>query len=115
MQIVSDILERLLSIAIADPDPSIRLTVLRSLDARFDHHLSQAEHVRTLFLALNDEVFDVREVVMRIIGRLAIYNPAYIMPSLRKLLIKLLAELEYSGVRYFLAPYTVDNAKKVRN
>jgi FKBP12-rapamycin complex-associated protein len=50
-------------------------------------------------LALNDELFENREIAMVIIGRLIIHNPAYIMPSLRKLLIKLLAELEYSGLR----------------
>jgi FKBP12-rapamycin complex-associated protein len=98
LKLVSDILERLLSIAIADQDSNIRETVLDSLDQRFDHHLAQAEHVRTLFMALNDEVFTIREIGMQIIGRLAVYNPAYIMPSLRKLLIKLLAELEYSCI-----------------
>ena len=96
--IVTEILDRLLSIAIADTDSQIRKTVLDSLDQRFDHHLAQANHVRTLFIALNDEVFDIRESAMKLIGRLSIYNPAYIMPSLRKLLIKLLAELEYSSV-----------------
>jgi FKBP12-rapamycin complex-associated protein len=49
-------------------------------------------------MALNDETFTIRETSMKIIGRLSNYNPAYIMPSLRKLLIKLLAELEYSCV-----------------
>lgn len=86
--------------AIADKDVTIRNAVLSSLDQRFDHHLSQAQHVRTLFLALNDEGFENRMLAMAIIGRLSVYNPAYVMPSLRKLLIKLLAELEYSAVRY---------------
>jgi FKBP12-rapamycin complex-associated protein len=49
-------------------------------------------------MALNDEIFSIRETAMGIIGRLSEYNPAYIMPSLRKLLIKLLAELEYSCI-----------------
>ena len=35
---------------------------------------------------------------MCIIGRLSILNPAHIMPSLRKTLIQLLTEIEYSGV-----------------
>ena len=96
--IVTEILDRLLSIAIADVDAQIRKTVLESLDPRFDHHLAQANHVRTLFIAINDEFFDNREAAMKLVGRLSVYNPAYIMPSLRKLLIKLLAELEYSSV-----------------
>ena len=33
--------------------------MLASLDTRFDHHLAQAENLRSLFIALNDEVFEV--------------------------------------------------------
>src|SRR5215218_3910506 len=35
---------------------------------------------------------------MTIIGRLTLHNPAYVMPSLRKVLIQLLTDLEYSNV-----------------
>ncbi len=100
MQVVGTVLEKLLMVGIADPDPSIRQVVLESLDQRFDHHLAQAENVRSLFMALNDEVFSIREVAIKIIGRLTTYNPAYVLPSLRKTLIHLLTELEYSLVRW---------------
>lgn len=86
-------------------DPSIRQTVLSSLDERFDHHLAAAENVRSLFIALNDEVFSIRELAISIIGRLTIHNPAYVMPSLRKTLIQLMTELEYSSVRYKFLDY----------
>lgn len=79
-------------------DPDIRKTVLLSLDARFDRHLAKAENVRSLFLVLNDEVFAIREAAITIIGRLTLHNPAYVIPSLRKTLIQLLTELEYSNV-----------------
>eukprot|EP01132_Coremiostelium_polycephalum_P002833 gene2833-3519_t len=95
--IVGEILEKLLVVGIADPEPSIRKTVLSSLDTRFDHHLAQAENLRSLFIALNDEVFEIRELAISVIGRLTIRNPAYVMPSLRKTLIQLLTELEFSG------------------
>ncbi|EWC44191.1 phosphatidylinositol 3-kinase tor2 [Drechslerella stenobrocha 248] len=98
IQVVGDVMEKLLTVGIADPDPDIRKTVLDSLDARFDRHLARAENVRTLFLALNDEVFAIRESAITIIGRLTAHNPAYVMPSLRKSLIQLLTELEYSTV-----------------
>lgn len=98
IQVVGDVMEKLLTVGIADPDADIRRTVLDSLDARFDRHLARAENVRTLFLALNDEVFAIRESAITIIGRLTAYNPAYVMPSLRKSLIQLLTELEYSTV-----------------
>ncbi|KAK9433284.1 armadillo-type protein, partial [Lipomyces doorenjongii] len=96
IRVVGDVLEKLLAVAIADPVAEIRLEVLKSFDARFDSHLSQADNVRLLFTALNDEVFAVRQVSIRIIGRLTNINPAYVMPPLRKTLIQLLTELEYS-------------------
>ncbi|EAL66546.1 protein kinase, Atypical group [Dictyostelium discoideum AX4] len=95
--IVGEVLEKLLVVGIADPDPSIRKTVLSSLEARFDHYLAQAENLRSLFIALNDELFEIRELAITVIGRLTIRNPAYVMPSLRKTLIQLLTELEFSG------------------
>ncbi|KAG8833646.1 phosphatidylinositol kinase- protein kinase tor1 [Serendipita sp. 399] len=76
-------------------DANIRGTVLSHLDERFDKYLAQAEHVRLLFMAMNDEVYDVRFKAVTIIGRLGYYNPADVMPSLRKTLIQLLTELEY--------------------
>ncbi|KAG0181763.1 phosphatidylinositol kinase- protein kinase tor1 [Apophysomyces sp. BC1034] len=98
IKVVGEVLEKLLTVGIADPDPVIRKTVLSSLDTRFDRHLAQADNVRSLFIALNDEVFDIRKIAITIIGRLTTYNPAYVMPSLRKTLIQLLTELEYSVV-----------------
>lgn len=83
---------------IASIEPSIRQTVLSSLHERFDKHLAQAENVRSLFIAVNDEVFENRVTAVGLIGRLALHNPAYVMPSLRKTLIQLLTELEYSTV-----------------
>ncbi|KAI0316749.1 atypical/PIKK/FRAP protein kinase [Amylostereum chailletii] len=98
IEIISDVLDKLLTVGIADPDASIRLTVLSSLHEQFDRHLAQAENVRSLFIALNDEVFENRLTAVTLIGRLAMHNPAYVMPSLRKALIQLLTELEYSTV-----------------
>ncbi|GAA5903699.1 hypothetical protein JCM6882_003390 [Rhodosporidiobolus microsporus] len=96
IRLVNEVLEKLLTLAIADPDPSIRQLTISRLDTKFDRHLAQAECVRSLFIALNDEVYAIREVAIKIIGRLAGINPAYVMPSLRKTLIQLLTELEYS-------------------
>lgn len=76
--------------------PIIRQAVLEHLDSKFDRHLSQAEDIRCLFIALNDEVFHNRTLAIATIGRLATHNPAHVMPSLRKSLINLITELEYS-------------------
>ncbi|PIK33482.1 target of rapamycin [Apostichopus japonicus] len=77
-QVVADVLSKLLVVAITDS--------------------AQAENLSALFVALNDEQFDIRELAMCIIGRLSNLNPAYVMPSLRKTLIQIMTELEHSGV-----------------
>jgi FKBP12-rapamycin complex-associated protein len=98
VQVVSEVIEKLLTVGVADPEPDIRRVVLAALDERFDRHLAKAENIRTLFFALNDEVFAIREVAITIIGRLSQVNPAYVIPSLRKVLIQMLTELEFSDV-----------------
>lgn len=94
---VNEVLDKLLTVAITDIVPEIRLEVLRSLSEDFDPQLSQADNVKLLFTALNDEEFEIRKVTMVIIGRLSSMNPAYIVPSLKKTLIQLLTDLEYGG------------------
>lgn len=70
--------------------------MLLSLDKKFDRHLAKPENVRCLFLAVNDEVFTVREAAISIIGRLSNVNPAYVFPPLRKLLVNLLTGLSFA-------------------
>ncbi|KAJ6619840.1 atypical/PIKK/FRAP protein kinase [Mycena sp. CBHHK59/15] len=98
IEVISDVLNKLLTVGIADPDASIRKVVLSSLHVGFDKHLA-TENVRSLFIALNDEVFENRVAAVNLIGRLSKHNPAYVVPSLRKTLIQLLTELEYSTVK----------------
>ncbi|XP_017768823.1 PREDICTED: target of rapamycin [Nicrophorus vespilloides] len=94
---VAGVLNKLLVVGMTDTDPDVRFWVLYSLDNTFDSHLSQAESLSALFVALHDEVFEIREVALCTIGRLSAMNPAYVMPSLRKILVQLLTELEHSG------------------
>ncbi|KAL3477332.1 armadillo-type protein [Aspergillus californicus] len=93
IQVVGEVIDRLLTMGIGDPDPEIRRTVLCLLDRKFDHHLARPENIRCLFLAVNDEVFKVKEAAICIIGRLSSVNPAYVFPALRKLLVNLLTGL----------------------
>ncbi|RMZ86883.1 hypothetical protein DV736_g5890, partial [Chaetothyriales sp. CBS 134916] len=97
IQVVSEVVDKLLTMAVGDPDPSIRAQVLHSLNDRFDKHLGRPENIRCLFLAINDEVFAVREEAIVVIGRLTQTNPAYVFPPLRKLLVNLLTGLGYSN------------------
>lgn len=61
---------------------------MECLDSNFDKHLGQAENLSALFVMMNDEVFEIRELAVCTIGRLSSVNPAYAMPSLRKTLIQ---------------------------
>ena len=91
-------LAKLLVVGITDSEPDVRFSVLDCLNDCFDFHLAQAENISALFIAMNDEQFEIRELAVCIIGRLSILNPAYIMPSLRVTLIQLLIQLEHSGM-----------------
>lgn len=97
IQVVSEVIDKLLTVGVGDSDADIRHTVLNALDRKFDRHLARPENVRCLFLAVNDEVFAVRESAITIIGRLTAVNPAYVFPPLRKLLVNLLTGLGYSN------------------
>ncbi|BDD58165.1 hypothetical protein MAP00_003466 [Monascus purpureus] len=97
IQVVSEVIDKLLTVGVGDPDPEIRRTVLLSLDHKFDRHLARPENIRCLFLAVNDEAFAVREAAICIIGRLSSVNPAYVFPPLRKLLVNLLTGLGFAS------------------
>lgn len=94
---VDFVLEKLLTTCITDPVAEIRLEVIKSLDDKFDPHLSQAENVKLLFMALNDEDFEIRKQSYKLVGRLTFFNPAFIVPPLRKILIQLITNLEYGS------------------
>lgn len=82
-------------------DPDIRFCVLASLDERFDAHLAQAENLQALFVALNDQVFEIRELAICTVGRLSSMNPAFVMPFLRKMLIQVMQRDGCSENRVF--------------
>ena len=51
--------------------------------------------LRPLFVALNDEAGVVRALAIRVVGRLAGRNPAYVMPALRRHLMQLLSDMDH--------------------
>lgn len=95
--LVCHTLQRLLEVAIGDPESSVRFAVIEALTPRFDEYLAQAQNLRVLFIALNDEVFRIRLAAIRVIARLTNLNPAYILPALRQTLIQILVELRYGS------------------
>ncbi|GAB4853400.1 hypothetical protein Ancab_017578 [Ancistrocladus abbreviatus] len=99
-RLVEEIVEKLLIVAVADADVSVRRSIFHSLHANggFDDFLAQADSLSAIFAALNDEDFEVREDAISVAGRLSEKNPAYVLPALRRHLIQLLTYLEQSSV-----------------
>lgn len=97
--LVEEIIEKLLLAAVTDPDVGVRKSVFLSLHANggFDEFLAQADSLRAIFVALNDEAFEVRELAISMAGRLSERNPAYVLPALRRHLVQLLTDLEQSA------------------
>ncbi|URD99450.1 Rapamycin binding domain [Musa troglodytarum] len=97
-RLVEEIMEELLTAAVADADVSVRKSVILSLheDGSFDVFLAQADSLSSIFIALNDEDFHVRELAISLAGRLSEKNPAYVLPALRRRLIQLLTYLDQS-------------------
>ncbi|CAH2984222.1 unnamed protein product [Chilo suppressalis] len=96
--LTAEVICKLLVVSVTDPDYEVRYWVLESLHDIFDVHLAQIENLSFLFIAMNDEQLEIRELAICTIGRLSTVNPAYVMPGLRKTLIQFLTELEHSGM-----------------
>lgn len=58
--------------------------------------MAQPDNLRLLFTALHDESFNIQSVAMELVGRLSSVNPAYVIPSVRKILLELLTKLKFS-------------------
>ncbi|KAF4129064.1 FATC domain-containing protein [Phytophthora infestans] len=96
-RVIDLVLTQLLQVGISDMDVAVRRSVVESLDARFDELLSQETHLKLVFLLLNDESAIIRERAMQLLERLAPRNPAFVMPSLRRVIIQLVTELQHTS------------------
>ena len=92
--IIEHILDILLQVAVSDPSPVVRLCVVRALDSRYDQFLCQVDSVQRLLLLLQDEVLATRASGVNLLGRLALLNPALILPAMRKFLMEVILELQ---------------------
>ena len=54
--IVEEVLRQLLTTAVSDLSPSVRNSILRSLDSRYDPYLCQAHHLPPLFLLIQGRI-----------------------------------------------------------
>lgn len=90
--------QRLLACAVADPSVTVRRTVLEALarTSALEGHLAQAECLRCLFVALNDESPAVRSLTIQLAGGISGANPAHVLPALRRHLMQLLSDMDHS-------------------
>ncbi|KAJ1924747.1 phosphatidylinositol kinase- protein kinase tor1, partial [Coemansia sp. S17] len=104
VEVTSEVVQRLVAAAVTDTDAGVRLMAMQMLERsisssgtnNFGFHMGKAQNIQALFLMMNDEVFEVRLTVLAVIGRLASMNPAHVMPSLRRMVVQLLTELEFA-------------------
>ncbi|KAJ3064819.1 phosphatidylinositol kinase- protein kinase tor1, partial [Podochytrium sp. JEL0797] len=97
-KVVNGVFERLLVVGITDLDYRIRRAIISAVDVKLDHRLAQPSNIQSIFAALNDEDFVIRELAVVVIGRLSLRCPAGMMPLLRQAFIQFLTEIQYSGV-----------------
>ncbi|GFR45444.1 hypothetical protein Agub_g6840, partial [Astrephomene gubernaculifera] len=97
-RVVERCVSRLLVVAVADSSERVRKEVLGALvgTPALDDYLAQADCLRALFVGMNDESCAVRALAIRLVGRLADRNPAHVNPALRKHLMQLLHDMEFS-------------------
>ena len=94
---VNEIVKRFLIVSLTDPDTKIRCKMLKYLNHRLDYVLSQKTNLKLLFQCVQNNIFEVREHAIRILGRLSDQNPSVIQPYFRNQLVQLLSVLEYSA------------------
>jgi hypothetical protein len=92
-RVIDRILERLITVAVTDSDPEVRLGTMRCLHNRFDFYLSQGHHIDALMFLLNDDTQEIRVEAVALMGRLSNFNPAPVLPGMRTVLLQLINKL----------------------
>jgi FKBP12-rapamycin complex-associated protein len=80
------ILNKLLYVAISDPDTEVREIMLVSLNRKFDVYLKNKSSLPSLILALNDSSDKVQRRAVTILKRLVTSNASYVVPALQNTL-----------------------------
>nr|CAD2185114.1 unnamed protein product [Meloidogyne enterolobii] len=97
--LIRNVLECLVKTAIVDTDFNVRLSVLDcfcNMDQNFLFHLSQREMLDTIFLALHDENYQVREQAVELLGKLSDLNPSFVFLKFRRILLESISQLANS-------------------
>ena len=109
--LANDALNKFLSVCLSDPDSSVRETMLASLNKNFDMFLQNPKYLKMLLACLNDPNYKVQANSLRIIcnsitllrsnvslGRLIKFDPAEIVPYIKKKILQILNALTYQYI-----------------
>ena len=93
---VSAVLKVLLDLAVADPDPIIRRLILDTFTQKkeFDRLLIFSESLEVIFMVLHDADSTVSEAGVAVACRLAVLNPAAVVPSIKRLMAHLIRDYQ---------------------
>ncbi|VDK68536.1 unnamed protein product [Litomosoides sigmodontis] len=101
LNLIQSVLRQLVMVAVVDPSVEVRLRVLQCFkdgDPLLLSHLAQADMLDSIFMTLHDEKLEMQEHAVALLGKLGSLNPAYVLPSLRNVLLETLTQLSNSGV-----------------
>uniref|UniRef100_A0A915Q5B5 Serine/threonine-protein kinase TOR n=1 Tax=Setaria digitata TaxID=48799 RepID=A0A915Q5B5_9BILA len=101
LNLIQSVLRQLVMVAVVDPSVEVRLRVLQCFkdgDPLLLSHLAQADMLDSIFMTLHDERLEMQEHAVALLGKLGSLNPAYVLPSLRNVLLETLTQLTNSGV-----------------
>ncbi|EPY18889.1 FKBP12-rapamycin complex-associated protein [Strigomonas culicis] len=81
---INTVLFRMLVVALSDPNPLIRQTILSSFTEAFYPFLGEQQFLSRMFAALGDESIFCRAAALEQLCRLTPYDPSHILPALRE-------------------------------
>ncbi|CAJ1023013.1 Domain of unknown function (DUF3385)/FAT domain/FKBP12-rapamycin binding domain/Phosphatidylinositol 3- and 4-kinase/FATC domain containing protein, putative [Leishmania lindenbergi] len=81
---VSNAVERVLDVAVADRDPEIRLWALQQFTASFFPYLCHADNLEAIFMARNDNDKATQAQALTLLCQLLPYHPSIVQPQLQR-------------------------------
>ncbi|KFD55349.1 hypothetical protein M513_03689 [Trichuris suis] len=100
LRLVHDVIMEILTVAVTDFDDRIRQITFNLLveSEPFHCHLAQADVLQLVVMGLQDRRYEIREAVVILLGNMCDINPAYVVPTLRRVLLQVFDEMNHSGL-----------------
>ena len=96
----NDIFNKLLTIAISDPDKEVREIMLQSLNQNFHLFLKKTSNLKKLILSLSDTNINVQQKTIIILKSLIPSNSSLIIPAFQKVLFQLIKAINLKSANH---------------